>query len=114
MSERRDEDRDQALFPRSIATAALIDRMRKAVEAKEETLTYTQLSDAIGDDVRGHRHNLETARRTIEREYGVRFQTITNVGLKWASESEVIKETQSVIRSVRRRCSRSTKRMVRC
>lgn len=108
------QDQQQAFLPRAIATEALIDRLRRAVEEGQDLLTYEELSVAVGDDVRRHRGHLATARKAMERDHGIRFQAITNVGIKRATGEEVVQEGRSLIRGIQRRCRTGSQRLVRC
>jgi hypothetical protein len=47
-----------------------------------ETVRFDAMSDAIGRDVRKHRHIIATARRVAEREAGAVFVSIHKVGYK--------------------------------
>lgn len=80
-----------------------------------QLLTYDQLSKLIGRDVREHAYGaLQTARRIAEREDGIAFGTITNVGLKRLNDVEVIGTADKTLAHIRRTASRSGRRVLWC
>lgn len=55
-----------------------------------ESVTYDQLSEITGRNIKQHRHILLTARNTALRENKMVFDCITGVGIKRLSDSEIV------------------------
>ena len=78
----------------------------------DTVLTYADASVAIDRDVQGQaRYSLIRARDTVEKEDGIRFATVHNVGIKRLSASEVPAIGQHGIKHINRTAKRVVKRL---
>lgn len=74
-----------------------------------ETVTYQMISDLIGQNIQNCRYMLETAKRAVQRDHGIVFDTITGVGIVRVTEGgkgNVIEKGFSKIRNATRRTVR--------
>lgn len=78
------------------------------------TIHYPDLNVAAGDDrdVRGkHRHLLDAARKSVEREDGSRFEAVSGVGVKKLRAEEIVPLGTSHVRRTRRAALRGIDRL---
>lgn len=109
----RAEPEVRTIGTRTIHTQMFIDRLKAALDAKEEVLTWAQLSECIADDARNYRSHLDTARKTILREYNAWFGSVPGVGLKNLTSLETIGEAASTRRSIHRKSKRAMELLYR-
>ena len=78
-----------------------------------QIITYDALSAAVFCDVRKRcAANLVTARKYLENEKRILFGTIRNVGLKRATDTEVVMATEDGLSKIRRAAKREAKKTV--
>ena len=88
-------------FILSIETKQLLERLMK-VEVGE-LITYKEMTEIIGRDVRNNGSGIMySARRKALNDCQIVFITITNEGLKRASDEEIANSGASVIHKIRR------------
>lgn len=94
----------------SIDVKVLCDKMRPTEVGK--TVTYQELSVAIGRDVqRGARPQMYAALRRLARDEGVFFDTVRGVGLVRQSNDDVASGGETVIAKTSRALHRSVARV---
>lgn len=76
-------------------------------------VTYDELSELIGRNIRTHRHLLYSAIRMVEREDGAVFDTERGVGVRRLEAADAPKVGQKTRRSVRRAADRAAERICR-
>lgn len=57
-----------------------------------DLITYEQVSDVVGRDIRKSKGALYTAIRMARDSEGIAFETITNVGIRRMTDSEIVAE----------------------
>ena len=75
-----------------------------------ETITYDQMSDAIGRDIRRHFGALMTARRMAIRNDRMVFGTVRTVGIKRLSDIETVDSAERTFSHIRRTVRREAQR----
>jgi prophage DNA circulation protein len=75
-----------------------------------ETVSLASMSDAIGRDIRKHRHIIVTARRVAEREAGAVFASVRGVGYQRLDAERTV---AVVAPAARKHIARSAKRAAR-
>jgi hypothetical protein len=108
------EEKDKSIGVRSVETMLVLDALRKVKDDGRESITYQQLSKIVGFDVRASRTYMNTARNVMRHEHGVDFQTIIGVGLKVATDQEVIGSAQRERKIISRRAKRTIARLYQC
>lgn len=94
----------------SIDTRTLVALMVKVPVG--ESITYQDLSSAIGRNVQGAaRSVLESARHICERDYNIVFGVVQNVGLKHLTDTETINTGQAGIDHIRRTARKTARRI---
>lgn len=101
----------RAIGTRHIYTNWLIDRFRKAIDEKQDVVTWGELSEVIGEPAQKHSGKVATARNVVLTEYRVRFQAVPGVGFRRASDQDVLGEAASQRRSIARKSTRTLKLM---
>lgn len=91
--------------PENLTDIALLAECLEAL-SYEEIATYEDLSKIIGRDVRRCRHLLAAAQKRVERDKGVLFSCVTNVGYKRLPPSGTLTVASDGVRSCRRKASR--------
>ena len=105
------QDEKKQRFEMSKETSDLINLLEQ-VEVGQ-IITYEVMSAAVFCDVRKRcAANLGTARKYLEKEKRILFGTIRNVGLKRATDSEVVMETENGLSKIRRAARRSARKTV--
>ncbi len=98
-----------------IDTQLLFARLKEAIQAKEELVTYEALSEVIGSDIQGYKNyaHLATARRKIQREIGVVTNVVTNTGISFLlTGKEISLSVKKDIDSVRRKSKKGLNKLV--
>lgn len=99
-----------ARFEASVDTRFLYDRMKKAQIG--ETIPYEELSDLIKRDVRhAARGHMQSARTMCERDDGIVFEAVQNVGLRRIGDSQMVDTAQSSLDHIRRTSRRIKQRL---
>jgi prophage DNA circulation protein len=75
-----------------------------------ETVSLASMSDAIGRDIRKHRHVIVTARRVAEREAGAVFTSVRGIGYQRLDAERTV---AVVAPAARKHIARSAKRAAR-
>jgi len=98
-------------FQMSKETSDLIRKLESTTIG--EIVTYDELSEVAHGDVLGRcRSNLTSARKHLENEKRILFGCIRKVGLKRATDIEVVAEGEKGLSRVRRAARRASKRTV--
>lgn len=100
----------QSLGGRTSADAVKIREMLDGLE-KGTTLTYSQISEAIGHDVQKDRSGLYKAQRELQREEGKIFTTIRGEGVRLAESEDGLEELERTTTQNRRKSVRTLKRV---
>jgi hypothetical protein len=95
-------------FQRSAQTEKLVELLRTA--SIGQTITYSTLSMAIGEDVQDHRWYLHSATRILEAE-GVIFGTELRVGVRRLAAHELPLVGQQAIDRTRRTAKQGSRRL---
>lgn len=109
----KEEAKKRSITERHIYTQELIKVLKTVKE--EETVTYENLSAAIGMDVRpsgpgyGYQHS---ARAILERENDIAFEAVPKIGLKRLTPEQVATGTGSVYLQRKRSLIRKSKRRI--
>lgn len=98
-----------APFVRSMETDTLA-QMLLQLEIKE-TLTYAEMSDAIGIAVTGSSHHLRSARGIAEREGNMLFEPVPGHGIQRMEPSDAPKIGAAARKRFRRKAKRCRRRM---
>jgi len=79
---------DRPQFRQSLETQELV----KVLSAKDhaDIFTYEELSKAAGVDVQVNRGPLDSARRIVQREASLVFEAVPKIGVKRASDIEIV------------------------
>lgn len=105
-----EEKKVNGIPPRSADTDHLMNVLRGI--AVGETVSYSQLSDSLGVDVRKYRRGqLDSARRALEREEKITFETVREQGLRRIEGKEVVETHRDFRRRVRRAAGRQERRL---
>ena len=100
----------KTLFDRAIETQAAIDLMRPI--DRGETATYGDLEKAMGCNPQaGGRSNVNSARRYLQREHGMVFVAVPNVGYKRLTDTEIVKSSPEALTKSRRASRRVAHRL---
>lgn len=75
-------------FRQSLETQTLVKLLSD--ETHDDTFTYDEISKAIGGDIADHPGSLASARRVVQREKQIVFETVRGVGIKRASDSDIV------------------------
>lgn len=100
----------KTLFDRAIETQAAIDLMKPV--ARGEMATYGALEEAMGCNPQaGGRSNVNSARRYLQREHGMVFVAVANVGYKRLTDTEIVKSSPEALTKSRRASRRAAHRL---
>lgn len=99
------------LFEASVESRLMADRLSKAKMG--ETVTYAELSELIGQDVRMQRNKsrLNTALRTVLNDHRYVFGVVVNEGYKRLADAELSKVGNASLRKMRREAHRAKKKL---
>lgn len=95
-------------FELSVDTRIVRDRLAKA--AIGETVTYTELSDALGRKVGGGSPHIQSAVRSLETD-GVIFGNIRGVGYQRLADAQIVDTVEHERKGLRRRARRIVHRL---
>lgn len=93
--------------PRSKLTNDLITTLRQT----NGPISYTALEGAVGLPLDSFRLNLATARRRLEADEGIVFETIRGEGLRRMSDSDIVKSATKFRHKIRRTAIGGTNRL---
>lgn len=98
------------LFERAIETQAAIEVMRPITRG--ETATYGALEEKMGCNPQaGGRSNVNSARRYLQREHGMVFVAVPNVGYQRLTDAEIVKSSPEALTKSRRASRRAAHRL---
>ena len=97
-------------FQRSVEAFLCIDLLDKLAE--EEVITYKQIEEKLGLDVRKRRHIYNTAFRHLLKENGKRFAVEKKVGIRRLSPPQIIDHAQAGRGRANRILRRERKKLV--
>ncbi len=101
----------KSLFERAIETQAAIQAMQNI--APGNRATYQELKAAMGCDPQmGGRSNVNSARRYLQREHGMVFAAVSNVGYQRLTDAEIIKSSPEALTKSRRASRRAAVRLI--
>ena len=85
---------------------AIVDAMN---ELKiDETITYEELTEIVGRDIRNHRYIMTQARNRLLLNRKI-FGCITNVGYKRMNDSEIVESSHGIIHSIHNKARKQVK-----
>ncbi len=100
----------KTLFDRAIETQAAIDVMR--LIERGDIATYLALEKQMGcSPQKGGRSNVNSARRYLQREHGMVFVAVPNVGYKRLTDTEIVKSSPEALTKSRRASRRAAHRL---
>ncbi len=100
----------KTLFDRAIETQAAIDVLK--IIKRGETATYLALEKEMGcSPQKGGRSNVNSARRYLQREKGMVFAAVPNVGYKRLTDTEIVKSSPEALTKSRRASRRAAHRL---
>lgn len=100
----------RTLFDRAIETQAAIDLMEPI--KRDEIATYDALREAMGcDPQHGGRSNVNSARRYLQRENGMVFVAVPNVGYKRLTDAAIVESSPEALTKSRRASRRAAHRL---
>lgn len=76
-----------------------------------ETITYVDLSIRIGQPVDGASSALRSARRIIEREHRIVYETVIGVGLRRLDDGQKVRSTARHVRAINRSANNGKRRL---
>ena len=95
-------------FELSVDTRLLYQRLKETHIGDQ--VSYDELSELIGRDVRNGAHsNLQSARNRCMKHDGIVFGTIRTVGLKRLNDTEIVETAEEQINRIRRASRRAAK-----
>jgi hypothetical protein len=100
---------DRPIFKKSLETQQLEKLLSD--ETHEPVFTYEEMSKAAGVDVRDRRGCLQSALRIVQREKGLVFECIANVGMKRANDGEIVEGRSRDVSRIRRVAGRGIKKL---
>ena len=104
------EPKKRGVFTRSVDTSLLMARLQKL--AVNETVTWKELSDTIGRDVRTVAHGfLQSARQRVLKDYGIVLEAIHKVGLKRLDDTGIVKTSDYSRHKIHREAGRALTRI---
>ncbi len=104
------ETSKRTLFERAIETQAAIDVM-SPIE-RGETVTYLALEEVMGcSPQKGGRSNVNSARQYLQREHGMVFAAVPNVGYKRLKDTEIVKSSPEALTKSLRASRRAVQRL---
>ena len=91
-------------------TMRIVSRLR-SLTTKDDVISYHELSQVSGKDVRGKgRYMLDTARRILRRE-GMSFGTVINAGIRRLSDEETVDLGPVFLRQTRKAAKRRSEKL---
>lgn len=100
----------RSLFERAIETQAAIEVMSSI--QRGEIATYLALEKAMAcSPQKGGRSNVNSARRYLQREHGMVFVAVFNVGYKRLTDTEIVKSSPEALTKSRRASRRAAHRL---
>ena len=107
-----DPDESSPLFHRSIETSELLKKLRSIKE--DETVTYDEFSKVAMGECKpgGIKYGyLASARNILQKETGIEFQAIPNVGLKRMNDSDKITKTKKALPTYNKKVKKDMRRL---
>lgn len=96
----------------SLDAQILRDRLKKAKVG--DVVTYEELTQEVGRDVRGRaKAALYTARNHALKHAGMVFQAVENVGLKRLSDVEIVESVGGDLKLIRRKARKSATKLTK-
>ena len=104
-------EKNKPLFEISVEARLMAERLARA--AMGELVTYDELSDIIGQNVRLQRNKgrLNTALRTVLNDHRMVFGVVVNEGYKRLADADMSKIGRQSARKIRREAQRAKKKM---
>lgn len=101
------------MFKSSPENAADIESISELLRATPigETLSYLDISKAIGRNIRSHHYILRAAQKRVEEEMGSLYSVVRSIGIKRLGSNEVSSVGLEAIRKVRRTARRGFQRL---
>ena len=100
----------KTLFDRTIETQAAIEVMR--IVNRDDIITYEVLEKEVGcNPQHGGRGYVNSARRYLQREHGMVFVAVPNVGYKRLTDTEIVKSSPEALTKSRRASRRAAQRL---
>jgi hypothetical protein len=101
------------MFKTSPENAADIEVVSELLRATSigATLSYAEISTAIGRNIQSHSHILRSAQARVEKETGSLYSVIRSVGIKRLASNELSSVGLEAIRKVRRTARRGFNRL---
>lgn len=93
----------------SLDTKVLAERLAEL--QPDEVVSYQELSDLIGRAVNGGTSNLGSARRFVQREYGIVTDVVRGQGIKRLTAPGIVATQQPARAAIRRRLRRTIKKI---
>lgn len=104
------EPKKRGIFTRSVDTSLLVSRLQKL--AVNETVTWEELSQTIGRDVRtAGKGFLVSARRRVLLDHGIVLEAIHKVGLKRLDDTGIVKTSDYSRHKIHREAGRALTRI---
>lgn len=100
---------ERPIFRQSLETQNVVKLLSD--DNHDDLFTYDEISKAIGSDVAGHPGCLVTARRTVQREKQVVFETVRGVGIKRCSDADIVNGRAKDIAGIRGIARRGMKKI---
>jgi len=97
----------RTISERSYETQLLVDRLSKVPEG--DFLAYSDLSTIIGEKIDGSSSRLASARRVVQSESQIVFETIRGEGIKRADAPGVVRAANAGVEKIRRESRRRLK-----
>lgn len=104
-------EKKRPLFEASVESRLIAERLSKA--AIGEVVSYAELSELIGGDVRSQRNKsrCDTAMRNVLNEHRMVFGAVRNEGFQRLADSELAKVGEQYIGRMKRTAKRAKKKM---
>jgi diketogulonate reductase-like aldo/keto reductase len=99
---------DRPVFVKTRETEAAIKAMRKSKTG--ETITWLQLSEAIGSNAQDHRSSIQTARKELLKD-GIVFAAVKGVGYKRLDDTGIVDNESCVGQRIASTAKRSIRRL---
>lgn len=95
------------MFERSEKTTAAIDLLRST----NDVLTYAAIKKQMGEKFEDLRQTFTYARRCLERDEGIVFETVRKVGFRRLTDAEKVESSSRFRRAIRRNANRGVMRL---
>jgi len=96
-------------FKASIFSVHLYQFLRNTF--RSEPVTYAEMSNEIGIDIRKHMHYLSTAKKWLEQYDLISFRTIPRVGIQHMNPGDILDESRKDIFRLGNKCKRVKRRL---